>query len=362
MDRFNRLLSFGCGLSVIILASCTEENDPLGAEVAADNAIYFAAHTELSRAGDITTNNITSFNVYAYTGSVTSPSLFMDNVTVNKTASNTWTYTPLRYWPANESVDFYAFAPASWLGDNSPLKPVGYDSYPGTEDIIYAVSPDLIGSAGVPNAQVIFHFRHALAKVTVKMSSTNEDLSVRVTNVVLTNLMTKGNFSFPPESTSDILAEGNVGKWSDQNTPLSYILHVSRDKDDVIRLTTTPTDMSDIGSKLGGPKYMMPQVLTWRSNGAGNDTYIAVMCSVYDTKTGLKLWPNENTPPENVVQSSTFGDGILKFPLSTSRFSQWDPGYHYIYSIVINSNEEMGAIEFGTPTVDTYVDVSSYYE
>ena len=62
------------------------------------------------------------------------------------------------------------------------------------------------------------------------------------------------------------------------------------------------------------------------------------------------------------VQSSTFGDGILKFPLSTSRFSQWDPGYHYIYSIVINSNEEMGAIEFGTPTVDTYVDVSSYYE
>ena len=45
MDRFNRLLSFGCGLSVIILASCTEENDPLGAEVAADNAIYFAAHT-----------------------------------------------------------------------------------------------------------------------------------------------------------------------------------------------------------------------------------------------------------------------------------------------------------------------------
>ena len=79
------------------------------------------------------------------------------------------------------------------------------------KNIIYAVSPDLIGSAGVPNAQVIFHFRHALAKVTVKMSSTNEDLSVRVTNVVLTNLMTKGNFSFPPESTSDILAEGNVG-------------------------------------------------------------------------------------------------------------------------------------------------------
>lgn len=107
---------------------------------------------------------------------------------------------------------------------------------------------------------------------------------------------------------------------------------------------------------------MLPQSLTWRSNGSGNDTYIAVMCSIYDTKSGTKLWPNENTPKENIVEGSTFGDGILKFPLSTSKFSEWQPGCHYIYNLVINSNEEMGVIEFGTPTVDTFIDVETNYQ
>lgn len=362
MKRFNQFLSVSLCLAAFGMSSCSEEDEPQGGAAMSDNAIRFAANTEYARSGDITTNSLTSFNVYAYTGTSGSPTVFMDNVTVTKTSNNVWTYSPVKYWPAGETVDFYAFAPASWVGDSSPLSPVAYDSYPGTEDIIYAVSPDLTGNVGSPNAQVVFNFRHALSKVTVKMSSTNENLAVRVTNVMLNNLMTKGNFTFPSGSTSGVGSEESVGTWSDQNTPLGYALHMSGSKDDVITLTATPTDMSDTGTGLGGPKYMIPQPLTWRSNGAGNDTYIAVMCSVYDSKTGVKLWPNENTPPENVVEGSTFGDGILKFPLSTSRFSAWFPGFHYIYSLVINSNEEMGAIEFGNPTVDTYVDVTTNYE
>lgn len=363
MKRFNQFLVAGMCVAACGMVSCSDGDEPAGvAEAASDNAIRFAANTEFARSGDITTNNLTSFNVYAYTGMAESPSVFMDNVTVTKSSNNVWTYSPIKYWPAGESVDFYAFAPASWVGDGGPLKPVAYDCYPGTEDIIYAVSPDLTGNTGSPNAQVIFNFRHALAKVTVKMSSTNENLAVRVTNVVINNLMTKGNFTFPSTSTSGDASQGGVGTWSDQNTPLSYVFHMSSSKDDVITLTTTPTDMSDTGAGFGGGKYAIPQELTWRSNGLGKDTYIAVMCSVYDAKTGVKLWPNENTPPENVVEGSTFGDGILKFPLSTSQFSAWAPGSHYIYSLVINSNEEMGAIEFGNPTVDTYVDVTTNYE
>lgn len=108
---------------------------------------------------------------------------------------------------------------------------------------------------------------------------------------------------------------------------------------------------------------MIPQTLTWRRNGAGaQDTYITVMCSVYDTKSGTKLWPNANTPSENIVEGSTFGDGLLKFPLSSTLFSEWHPGYHYVYNLVINSNSEMGAIEFGNPKVDSYVDVTTTYQ
>lgn len=358
-----RAISYGmAALTVAMLASCSDNEHISPSDTPSDNAIRFAANTDFSRAGDITTSNLSAFNVYAYTGMASTPTLFMDNVEVTKTGSNTWTYSPLKYWPAHETVDFYAFAPASWVGSDGPLKPVAYDAYPGTEDIVYAVSPGLSGMSQGPNAQVLFNFRHALAKITIKMSSSNAELLVKVSNVALANICTKGNFNFPSGSTAEAASAENVGTWTDQNTPVAYLFHMSQAEDDLISLTTTPTDMGDTGMGLGGAKFVMPQHLTWRSNGSGNDTYITVMCSVYDAKSGAKLWPNANTPSENVVEGSTFGDGLLKFPLSTSAFSAWSPGCHYVYNLVINSNEEMGAIEFGTPTVDTFVDVTTNYQ
>lgn len=362
MKHINLLLA-SLTLGGIAFSACTE-NEPASdrGEAQRENAIRFAVNAEQTRAGDITTNNLTKFYVYAYTDVDSVRKLFMDNVEVNKTGTNTWTYSPVEYWPASETVDFYAYAPAGWIGEGKPFGPVAYDAYPGTQDIVYAVCAGMKGNAGVANAQVLLNFRHALSKVTLKLSSSNTALQVKVTNVALSNIMTKGNFNFPAETTSGTGEEGRVGSWTDQNTPHAYLYHMSQQEGDIITLTTTATDMSTNGSGLGGPKYMIPQNLSWRSNGAGSDNYITVMCSIYDAKTGVKLWPNANTPAENIVEGSTFGDGLLKFPLSTSKFSEWEPGYHYVYNLVINSNEEMGSIQFGTPTVDTFVNVSTTYE
>ena len=351
----------GCSENEVV-----EDNPNFG-----DNAIRFAANTEYARARgktaparaqDITINNLESFNVYAYITGDKAP--YMDNVTVSKTGTNTWTYSPLKYWPSGKTLDFYAFAPATWLGSNSPLSPVPFEcNYPmADQDLVYAVLPSLSGLTGTSNAQVIFNFRHALSKVTVRMSSANDKVLVKVTNVYLNNLYNKGNFNFPSGSTSDPRDENNTGTWTDLSAPINYLYLMAQDVSDIITLTTEPTDMSDAHLPYGGGKFLIPQTLTWRSMGSGNDNYIAVMCSVYDAKTGAKLWPNSNTPPENVVQGSTFGDGLLKFPLSTAQFSEWQPGYHYIYNLVINGSEDMGAIEFGTPTVDSYVDVTTSME
>lgn len=354
-----------CTKSAIALActaifiSCANTEDVEPADKPSGKAISFAANTEFSRAGDITTNNLKSFNVYAYTGTSTSPGILMNNVTVTKNGNNIWTYSPTAYWPAKESVDFYAFSPAAWVGTASPLGPVAYDSYPGTEDIIYAVCTDMTG--GTVNPQVVLNFRHALSKVTIKMRSSDANLQVKVSNVIIANIMSKGNFNFPAQSTSDTQNTDNVGSWTDQNAPMVYIYHMSQVPDDIITLTTTATDMSETGLGMGGGKFIIPQALSYRSNGQGQDTYLAVMCSIYDAKSGVKLWPNANTPAENIVEGSTFGDGLLKFPLGTSKFQTWQPGVHYIYNITINANDEMGAIEFGSPSVDTFVDVESTY-
>lgn len=349
-------------LAAVVATSCSESTD-YRQDVNDSRQIRFAAVTDhTSRAGDITTNNLTSFNVYAYTGSATSPSVFMDNVTVSKTGTNTWTYSPVKYWPAGENVDFYAFSPATWLGTNSPLKPVPYTiDVLADQDLVYAVAPNLQGSMNTPNAQVIFNFRHALSKVTVKLSSSNSQLSVKVSNVALANIKSAGNFNFPTESTSAAASATNTGSWSDQNAPTTLLLYVSGSPDDLFELTTTPTDMSS--TALGGGKYLIPQSLSYASNGTGTtDNYLAVMCSVYDATTGDKLWPNANTPVENLPNGHITGDGILKFPLQTSQFSSWQPGYHYVYNVVINANDEMSPIEFGNPTVDTYVEVDTSYQ
>lgn len=347
-------------LSAVVI-SCSTEDEPIDSQ-SDKRAIHFTAVTEFSRTGDITTNNLTSFNVYAYTGSASAPVTFMDNVTVTKTSSNTWTYSPLEYWPAKQSVDFYAFAPAGWVGSGGPLNPVAYDAIEGTEDIIYAVSPDQTGNSDMVNAQVVFNFRHALSKLTVKMSSTNTDLKVVVTNVAMANIMTKGNFTFPSASTADAPTEENVGLWSDQNTPQAYVLHWSQAMDEKLTLTSTPTVIAANGLGRGGVMFVLPQTLKNYGQEAEKAAYIAVQCAIYDGATGVHLWPNDQTPAENLVNGSTSGDGLIKFPLYTDRYSQWMPGVHYIYNLVINSNSEMGAIEFGNPTVDTFIEVEQTYK
>lgn len=346
----------------LLAVSCSESNEEPAPDSVTGKEIRFAASTEYSRAGDITATNLTTFNVYAYTGTGDTSQPFMDNVTVTKSSANVWTYSPVKYWPAKQTVDFYAFAPASWVGTSGPLMPVPYDASAGTEDIVYAVCPDMSGNTGQPNAQVVFNFRHALSKLTIKMSSSDTKLKVVVSNVAMSNILTKGNFSFPAASTAlDPTAE-TVGSWADQNTPMAYVLHWSQALTDVLTLTTTPTVLAATGLGRGGVIYVLPQKLTWRSHGSGNDTYIAVMCTVYDAESGTKLWPNANTPEENQINGSTAGDGLLKFPLSTSLYSEWHPGCHYIYNLVINSNEDMGAIEFGTPSVDTFITLETNYE
>lgn len=347
-------------VAAIVVSSCSSTDEPRPQSEDQTNVIRFAANTEFSRAGEITTSNLKTFNVYAYTGNGTSPDLFMDNVVVTKNTSNVWSYDPVKYWPSKKAVDFYAFAPALWLGTNTPLAGVPYDASEGTEDIIYAVSPDLTGGAGLSNAQVIFNFRHALSKLTVKMSSSNPELKVNVTNVALSNLNTKGNFHFPSGSTADTPTEQTVGMWTDQNTPQVYVMHMSQAADDIITLSSTATDMGT--TTVPGARYLIPQPLVWNNNGNGADTYIAVMCSIYDADSGAKLWPNANTPEENIVSGSTYGDGLLKFPLSTSAFKEWKPGCHYVYNLVINSNSDMGAIEFGAPAVESFVNVETSYQ
>lgn len=350
------------GTTSVALTSC-DNNSSDSADLRAGNEIRFSASTDLSRAGDFTTNNLKTFNVFAFTGAATKPTTFMNNVTVTKGANNVWTYSPVEYWPAGQEVDFYAFAPASWIeGGTTPLAPMPYANYYADQDLIYAVAPNLTGNNGQPNAQVVFNFRHALSKLDIKMSCTNPGIDVRVSNVVVVGLNTMGNFIFPHVSTAGYPSAESIGSWSGLNTPALLMFHISSTPNELLHLSSTPIDLGFTGTASEGPKYVIPQPLPWTGNGGDGDAYIAVQASVYDKETGVKLWPNGNTPDENIVEGSLFGDGIMKFPLKVSYYNEFMPGVSYTYNIQVNGSDHMGQIEFGQPSVDTYIDVVSNYD
>ena len=342
-------------------ASCTDDDRESADEPLYNNVIRFSATTQRgSRAGDITTNNLTSFNVYAYLAS--SGSVFMDDVNVTKGSDNTWTYSPVKYWP-EEALNFYAYAPNSWVPSTGPLEKVDYDNSYGLDDLVYAVSLGRTQPTSQEDAQVRFNFRHALSKFNMMISSANANISVKVATITLVGLSQKGSFSFPKASTdatgADVPAE-SVGTWSDLSSPFAYPVFMAQDQDEVLELTPTPIDPNAEGHFA---QYIIQQGLAWVDGGDyTNSDYIQIDLSIYDPETGAKIWPNKNTPASDIVVSSKNGDGRIKFPVSTSTIKEWKPGYHYIYNVVINGHHDIGEIEFGEPTVDTFVEVNTDYD
>ena len=74
MKTVNLLLAAAATAPYLALTACADGAPATLPEEPDDNAIRFTATAEYSRAGgDLTSNNLTSFNVYAYTGKGTAP-------------------------------------------------------------------------------------------------------------------------------------------------------------------------------------------------------------------------------------------------------------------------------------------------
>lgn len=341
---------------VLGLASCSDDRSVQSDPPVDNGAIRFsaAAPRPTSSRADVTTNSLTQFTVDAFTQG--SGNAFMDNVTVTKTGTNTWEYSPLKYWPSTP-LDFYAFYPDWVPASSGPLEPVTYDNIYGNSDIVYAVALGRTQSSVQTEATVRFNFRHALAKVSVNLSSSDTKLIVKVSAVNMVGLYTKGDFTYPKASTDAGSTDASaISSWGNLSQEYTYLMMLSQGTDDVLTLTPEPTSANVTG--LG--QYMIPQTLNWVNQGDyTTDDFLQVDFKIYDAASGEQVWPNANTSTDNIVTESATQEGRMKFPLSTADITAWQPGYHYIYNVVLNANEDMGAITFGDPTVDTYVDVTA---
>lgn len=360
-----------CGMMAIALVSCS--NDELISEQSDSSSIKYTVHCQTaSRAADIycANNLMDAFKVSAKKGDAT----FFDGDDVTHTGT-TWTNSTKRYWPADGSLDFFAYANDNGTfilnGDNGPSF-VDYQvnsDVANQSDLVYAFTTDQTKSA---NQTVNLNFRHALSQIVFRAKNVNPNLYVEVTGVTVVNVNGKGTYTFPSESTTTNVAHGTSsgtvptaqGTWDSANfseigsysttfdtVPVICVKGDTENTSDVVNLTeyTASTDgvhgdelPTEGNNPFGTALLLLPQTIEKAEfvQGSGQlpetGVYFKVTCKLWNiatpgtdgnkTDSDILLYPAVTT---GETEASTAAGDVL-IPVSID----WQQGMKYVYTFV----------------------------
>lgn len=127
------------------------------------------------------------FGVFSkYKGTASFPDFDNQKVTYS---NSKWTYTPLKFWPANGEINFLAYAPYNYAGTNTTLTGTSisfevYNTVANQKDLLWANAKGQI-TEGLASTKekVKIHFYHALSRLgyTVKLSGNYPSTDVTFT-------------------------------------------------------------------------------------------------------------------------------------------------------------------------------------
>lgn len=344
--------------SVLLLGACSKNEVKTE-----DNLIGFGSYTGLStKANDTFVTNLVGkhFGVYAYAlkntafadGIATSTPGFMTNVDVNYDGPECVNYSPLRYWPADNSnkLSFYGYYP---YGDakitSIPGKEtVGMGEYgfsavtdptQMTDFMVSDVAADQYYTKGDTehNGVVNLNFHHLLCQVRVgaKMTLDVNDPStvVKFYSVTFNNVNSKGTVSLDATKAID-------SDWT-STTPANYTISTEA-KTMIEKNLAVPDD--------GTSKVSETVLLT---NTAANNNGVFLMIP--------QTTPADATDARKVTATIVYGystDGGMEVidTITTSPFTlEWgiNKVYTYIFNIDFSAAGGDRAIKF-TATVDNW--------
>lgn len=316
-------------LSALALTACVDDET---IEMNPGNALVFRASTENSTRSTIaTSNSLNGFNVWAYHQNGADPNVtteYMVEQEVTKNDNGQWTYNPTRFWPESGTIDFYSVSPTdvttSITEDAQKIEDYTVNADISQQaDLLYAVnkgcSKETNGETGVQ-----LNFRHALSQIVFKAKNTNTALEVDIQSVKVTNVISKGTFTYPTLTTTpqltgtdnDTETDGTWGKWTLGSDLTTYTAGVT----EKTSITSTAVDLTTAGS---GELLLLPQTLTaWNPSkgAAGSGSRFLISCKVWNVSGDDKilLWPNTDTYSEVAV------------PISAT----WKQGKKYTYTFV----------------------------
>ncbi|GHV12242.1 hypothetical protein FACS1894162_8220 [Bacteroidia bacterium] len=236
--------------SLIVLSSCADDLYPGKPLAGSGREISFKTFADKQLRASVTTaSSMTSFTTSAWSHPAGNPydGYVLNGVTVTRSEDGaTWDYFPKAGWPARDSVDFFAYSPASSVNVTTGLKQAPSVTIPpatgpeiqytvpgwvgGTptidqqEDFLVTKSVDLT-FASSPVVQL--NFKHALSRIVFKAQNQNPNKTYVITELALSNLKSKGTLNMLdslPNAAADFLhvpGAYNIS-WQSQSDPKTY--------------------------------------------------------------------------------------------------------------------------------------------
>lgn len=164
-------------------------------------------------------NDIVSFKVWGWYGSGTARDKNVFNGTrVDKTGSG-WTYDNLQYWVPDMNYTFYAVSPfgKGECSEEGTVKVENFDCSATGSDAVDLMTAEPVEGSGNTPSNVVFNFRHELAKVKFTVKTADPD-GVTVSLLKLYGISAKGSLERPKEGNASWRLENAAGS---DNTPYS---------------------------------------------------------------------------------------------------------------------------------------------
>lgn len=184
--------------------------------------------------------------------------VFMNHISVSQTVDNTWGYSPLRYWPANENLTFFGYTPeastdltpnAQGLTITTPTDgqaPVITYQIPATvedqPDLLVATSSNYnLNRSANGNSAVDMQLTHALTCVGFKAIGNGESIS----SIKISGIVGKGSIA---------LGQSSIA-WNIDPTDTTYVFQAGVNGEPLDDIPSSV--LSDVGYLM-----MLPQTLT----------------------------------------------------------------------------------------------------
>lgn len=344
---------FLSAIAAMAMASCSNDQEIEGLKTN-DQLIDFSVLT--TRSLPVTTNSElqgTTFKAWGFTPAGVAYLGETDGVDVSY-SNGSWTYTPKKSWPS-EALNFVALNPATHeklteVNMTSSSQTVKYEVATDVEqqvDVMYAVKQNQTKSSNPVNLV----FKHALAQVAFKATTTDPKYTAEIGSIEVHNLKNKGTFTFPKTDTQAGFGIG-AGSWNlEEDTYANYPVGLQGTN------SVSITSAGQVITANDGVLMPLPQAFTaWKTS---KSKAVAIKQADESKHGYLKIQLKLKENDTYLVGSATdFVTVYMPFGYT------WEMGKKYIYNLKFgngagydeNGDPILQFIEFN-PDVDPWIEV-----